>query len=452
MGVYGGVYLKNVVLGFIIICILLFEVSCFAAVHKKADKVYIKKNPQEIVCLGSKKHKDYVIIVEKDIQQLTLYSSGRRCKEIARFKCSTGEVAGAKKKSGDKKTPEGVYFFINKFKKKYIADIYGAMAFPTDYPNIFDKNCGKTGNAIWLHGTNKELKNFDSNGCIVLEDKNILKLASYIELNKTPIILIDRLSYKESDQVVNRKHIIAFISKWNKSIKTGTYHEFLDKYSYKYAPEIYWWNRWSRLRTSLMSVYSSFDLRTRVISILKYKDIFVVLADQAVTAKNKSVTVGRIKIYLSFENGVYKILGNEFLTTLYKNRPDEKEIPLNVSAVMLKQNIEAEAEIVKLIAKWSRSWSSKNILKYRSCYSDKFFSKGKNLDAWIKYKKKLNRKYGKINVDVKKIVVKNSYNKACARFIQIYKRNKYKEVGRKRLVFDYENGNWKIIKEIWAEL
>ncbi len=440
-------------LGFFIICILLFEASCFAAVHKKTDKVYIAKNPQSIVYHGTKKQKDYVIVVEKEIQQLTLYLSGGTVKKIARFKCSTGKVTGAKNKSGDKKTPEGVYFFTKKFKNKYISDIYGIMAFPTDYPNIFDKNCGKNGNAIWLHGTNKVLKNFDSNGCIVLEDKNIFKIASYIELNRTPIILIDRISYKESEQIKrSRREITAFISKWSKSLETGTYHEFLDRYSDKYAPEIYWWNRWMKLRAGLKSEYSSFGFTTRIISISAYKDIFVVLADQILTAKGKSVEIGRKKIYLSFKNGIYKIEGDEFLTTFHKNKLIQKEKPVNISAVMLKQNIEAEAEIVKLIGKWSRSWSSKNIVKYKSCYSDNFFSKGKNLNAWIKYKKKLNIRYGKINVAVKKIVVENSYNKATARFIQIYRRNAYKEVGRKRLVFNYENGKWKIVEENWSKL
>ena len=107
------------------------------------------------------------ILVEKKSQTLFLYSAkeGHLLLEF-QAACSTGEVFGRKQKSGDRKTPEGIYFLLDEYKDKYLSPIYGKKAFPTDYPNLLDKKAGRNGSAIWIHGTNKKLKPMDSNGCV----------------------------------------------------------------------------------------------------------------------------------------------------------------------------------------------------------------------------------------------------------------------------------------------
>ena len=75
-----------------------------------------------------------------------------------------------------KKTPEGIYFLENEYDDRYLAPIYGKKAFTTDYPNYLDKKAGKNGSAIWIHGTNKQLKPRDSNGCVAMNNKDILEL------------------------------------------------------------------------------------------------------------------------------------------------------------------------------------------------------------------------------------------------------------------------------------
>jgi murein L,D-transpeptidase YafK len=121
---------------------------------------------------------EYAVIIEKKSQQLFLYGfQDGEFREILRFPCSTGKIPGRKTLSGDSKTPEGVYFFIKEHLDKDLSPIYGAKAFPIDYPNLMDRRKGRGGNSIWLHGTNKPLKKRDSNGCIVLEDADLLKIS-----------------------------------------------------------------------------------------------------------------------------------------------------------------------------------------------------------------------------------------------------------------------------------
>ncbi len=138
---------------------------------------------------------EYILVVEKDTQQFFLYSYDGTFKEMYQFDCSTGKKYGPKIRRGDAKTPEGIYFFVKQFEEKDLSPIYGTRAYPMDYPNFLDRVAERTGSAIWLHGINKTLKPMDSNGCVELENVNIDEIAKYITLNRTPIIVTDRLTY-----------------------------------------------------------------------------------------------------------------------------------------------------------------------------------------------------------------------------------------------------------------
>jgi len=62
-----------------------------------------------------------------------------------------------------------------------------------NYPNIMDQRQSKQGNGIWVHGTNEELKERSTNGCIVLTNGDVAQLDPYIRLLHTPITVEDTL-------------------------------------------------------------------------------------------------------------------------------------------------------------------------------------------------------------------------------------------------------------------
>ncbi|MBU2521702.1 MAG: L,D-transpeptidase family protein [Proteobacteria bacterium] len=110
----------------------------FAVSHNQEASA--KLRPAMLVSCSTEQGNEYAMVVEKDTQCLFLYKYDEKMyNEINRFKCSTGETPGAKSVSGDKRTPEGVYFFTQEYKKRDLAPIYGTRAFPTDYPNILDR-------------------------------------------------------------------------------------------------------------------------------------------------------------------------------------------------------------------------------------------------------------------------------------------------------------------------
>lgn len=172
--------------------------------------------PDSLVSLAA----GHAIIIDKTIQRLFVYrfdgTSFQRTYEAA---CSTGKNKGTKIRSGDARTPEGVYFPIKFFPDEDLGAIYGSMAFDLSYPNILDKKEGKNGNNIWLHGTDKLLTPYQSNGCVALENNDIEAISRFITLNETPIIIQDYIKWvPPSIQIAQRDDITPFISDWTSAV------------------------------------------------------------------------------------------------------------------------------------------------------------------------------------------------------------------------------------------
>ncbi len=194
------------------------------------------------------------ILVEKNTQTLRVYtyqSDTDQYDKVFETSCSTGEAAGRKTLEGDKKTPEGVYLIKEIFEDRYLTPIYGKRAFTTDYPNLLDTILGRTGSAIWIHGTNKILKSMDSNGCVAMNNHDVVKLDQYIRPDETPVILADHIEYSSQEQIKREKiSVLKFLEQWCNTLNSGTYHEFLSYYSDDYLPEMEWWMDWKQLRST----------------------------------------------------------------------------------------------------------------------------------------------------------------------------------------------------------
>lgn len=132
------------------------------------------------------------IVVEKRTQKLMLFEQGKSLKHIKTFTCATGENPGTKKISGDAKTPEGVYFITEIFQDNEIT-VFGSRAFHLNYPNVFDNYDGNNGDGIFIHGTNKTLIPYSTNGCITLNNDDLEKLAPFLTVKTIPVIVVETL-------------------------------------------------------------------------------------------------------------------------------------------------------------------------------------------------------------------------------------------------------------------
>ena len=137
----------------------------------------------------------HLLIVEKETQKLLLYRYDGNYRQIKSYFCASGENPGKKRKEKDEKTPEGIYFNDRTFRDRKVT-VFGDRAFGLNYPDVFDSLAGNRGSGIFIHGSNRPVAPYSTNGCLVLDNGDIADLDGRIDLKQTPVIIGERLPYR----------------------------------------------------------------------------------------------------------------------------------------------------------------------------------------------------------------------------------------------------------------
>jgi len=460
----------------------------------RADGQALK--PAALVKLDPLRGGQYAIVVDKATQQLSLYGfENGRFRRIEQVPCSTGKVRGDKQKSGDQKTPEGAYFFTREILDRDLAPLYGSGAFPLDYPNFRDKKAGRNGYAIWLHGTNRPLKARDSNGCIAVRNADLDRLKPFISLQRTPIVIQDRMQYDtETDAVRQTAQIKRFLSMWNAALQKGSYHEYLSFYAPEYLPDISWWPKWREERDRAgASVSATPETTVEGAIILKDGDIYTVLFDRYMRLGAHRQYIGAQKLYVALRPDGLKIVGDVFQAPS-TDLPAKREHLLLAGVQKLELAAAKEAEAIAarqqaavkqaetiaarqqsngqqsepvakrrpgagkqgesipaMVAGWLKAWSSKDLKRYGSYYHRGFVSQGMNKRQWLAHKARLNKKYRSISVSASDLRIDQGRDRSTVSFIQNYRSNVYRALGIKTLILRREGDRWKIFRESWKK-
>ncbi|MFA5903838.1 MAG: L,D-transpeptidase family protein [Desulfobacula sp.] len=458
---------------YLLVLLILFVASILANPAISAED---NTRPSAIIRLPENEN---AILVEKKNQTLFLYSSRAGNLQLQyKTPCSTGEMNGVKQKAGDKKTPEGIYFLKDEYEDQYLSAVYGVKAFPLDYPNLIDKRTGKDGSAIWIHGTNKVLKPMDSNGCIALENSSILKLASYITLDSTPVILVEELSKIDRETIIKQEQEInLLLDKWYKAVENGSYHDYLSFYSDEYLPEIDWWTKWSEIRKNLSG--PSFKVERDKTGIYYHDKVFVVVFDNLLSINTDKILLGKRKLFLEKKGQTYKITGEEYQNVTKEFQSAQTPLiaaALRIAKPVLKPVSEIETKsaigekpaaekkpaieakpaieikpVLETVSQWLAAWSAKDIDKYASFYANNFFSDGMNKKKWVERKRIIAGKNSFISVSGKKFQIKQQNDTCEVLFFQEYKSNGLTTQGTKKLNLINKGGLWKIYQESWKE-
>ncbi len=193
--------------------------------------------------INSEVKPEYVILVEKKSQTAQIIKvryPGLDYEIVKTLPVSTGSNLGDKQIQGDLKTPEGFYMIESYITENDLPDRYGVGAYVLNYPNKMDKIFRKTGSGIWLHGTDEpELVSYDTRGCVRFNNPDLISLESYIELEKTPVIIQETLDYKPSEHVIELGALFQrLLNDW----KTAWENLDSDKYLELYHPNFFYAN------------------------------------------------------------------------------------------------------------------------------------------------------------------------------------------------------------------
>jgi murein L,D-transpeptidase YafK len=261
---------------------------------------YLLKNKN--VKFGYYDNPTNIIVCYKEKKVLDVYSFNDNLKLRHRFtNILTGKNFGNKWKEGDGKTPIGVYTLKYKLDDNNLNDFYGPLAYPTNYPNLYDSYLGKSGHGIWIHGFPKDNPNrdFNTKGCIALPNKELIKLSKMIDY-KNAILIIDTDNLPTTDKkTVNI--LLKEIFKWRYAWKYNnldTYLSFYDKKDFKKENK-YGFQTFSRLKKTIF--------KRQKHKILKFRDLKII------PYPSKDNNIYKISFYEIFKANGHSFEGNKVL-------------------------------------------------------------------------------------------------------------------------------------------
>lgn len=215
------------------------------------------KLPMQLLGMGEST--ETAILVEKKYNRLYVYArtaAQQPPRLIRDYYVSTGKKTGNKQTRGDLRTPEGVYFVTSWIPDEKLPAKYGVGAFPVNYPNELDRKQGKTGNGIWLHGTDPAFYSrppLDSEGCVVLPNIDLRDLKSEIKPGETPVIITEEVNWlKPQDWQQQRLEILAALEQWRRDWESMDIAKYLSHYSADFWSGVYTYDSWASRKRAII--------------------------------------------------------------------------------------------------------------------------------------------------------------------------------------------------------
>lgn len=213
----------------------------------------------------------YAFLVDKKQRTLTVWQyHDNMIKLVSAWPTDIGQNDGDKRVEGDKRTPEGVYFFQTSMDGRKVSyDEYGVRIFTLDYPNYFDRLEKKTGNGIWFHAI-PETKTLTrgSRGCVVVRNETIEHLASFIDLKRTPMVITNEVEYIEPakwQELRNTYH--QWIEDWRKAWTGKDLEGYLAWYGERFRSNGMNKERWRAYKKGLADRYKFIDVNLKDVQI-----------------------------------------------------------------------------------------------------------------------------------------------------------------------------------------
>ncbi|MFV1922722.1 MAG: L,D-transpeptidase family protein [Methylotenera sp.] len=268
----------------------------------------------------------HLILIDTVMSRLFVYKKTKTgLQHVADYYVTIGKNGTDKNVEGDKRTPIGLYFASKKLTTP-LSDFYGDGAYPLNYPNALDKHNKKTGHGIWLHGTPKDTYSRPpraSDGCVVLSNPDLNKLASILDVGNTPVIISDNIEWvsnvETSTQTTELSSLNKALEKWQQDWISQNTDKYLSHYSNQFFYGDGTFNEWADHKRRVQAGKPKVAIRISDVSMFSYPNlrnsnnlkpntkIIVVDFDQyyeSPTLKNKM----RKRQYWTNENNQWKII------------------------------------------------------------------------------------------------------------------------------------------------
>ncbi|OIO82872.1 MAG: hypothetical protein AUJ88_00950 [Gallionellaceae bacterium CG1_02_56_997] len=256
----------------------------------------------------------YALVVDTSRSTLYVYENIQgEPRYLTDFYVTIGKLGAEKVSAGDQRTPIGVYFVQANLPRKQLANMYGSGAFPISYPNEWDKKNGRTGGGIWLHGTPSDTYSRPpraSNGCVVLGNDDLNKLAPYLQVGVTPVIITNKMAWSNAQDQTDRDSLLQEMDQWRRdwaSLDTGAY---LKHYARNFTSENSNLDAWAKHKQSINAGKSWIKVSFSEVSLFTYPgqpNMAVVNFNQDYSSNNLSNRMKKRQYWIK-QNNRWQIL------------------------------------------------------------------------------------------------------------------------------------------------
>lgn len=256
----------------------------------------------------------YALVVDTSRSTLFVYQNvDGEPRYVTDFYVTIGKLGTDKLASGDQRTPIGVYFVKAELPRKELADIYGDAAYPINYPNEWDRRNKRTGSGIWLHGTPRNTYSRPpraSNGCVVLANADLEKLAPYLQVGITPVIIANRMDWASEQDQAERAGLMQAVEQWRKDWASLDTDAYLRHYAQDFSSNDMDYRAWAKQKKLVNSAKSWIKVGISEVSMFVYPeqpDMVVVDFEQDYRSSNLSNRMKKRQYWIRQDNG-WKII------------------------------------------------------------------------------------------------------------------------------------------------
>ena len=284
-----------------------------ARLQRRSQNRPLGEIPKYLLQMQPEQH--YAIVVDVSLSTLYVYQNANgEPRYVADFYISSGKNGAEKLKEGDQRTPLGVYYVTADLPKSQLSDFYGAGAYPISYPNEWDRQHGRNGHGIWLHGTPSDTYSrppHSSNGCVVLTNQDLATLGKTLQVGLTPVIIAEHVEWASAESWRTERDALSNqIENWRREWENRDTEAYLGYYAKSFNANGQTLAQWTDQKRRVNQAKSWITVRISNVSMFLYPgygNLAVVNFDQDYSSSNLSTRMKKRQYWIN-ENKHWKII------------------------------------------------------------------------------------------------------------------------------------------------
>ena len=287
--------------------------EALARLHALRERPRAQRLPRAVLQLHpGQKH---ALLVDSRHSRLYVFENvDGRPHYLADYYVSLGKRGVDKAREGDQKTPIGVYHVTANLPRQKLSDFYGAGAYPINYPNEWDRQRGRDGYGIWVHGTPPDTYSRPpraSDGCIVLANPDLLSVGRLVQVGMTPVIIADEIEWADAGTLqAERSWLAGALELWRADWESRDTERYLAHYAAEFRAGKQERKAWAEHKRNVNAAKTWIRVTLAQVSMLRYpreSDFVAVSFEQDYRSSNLSNTMRKLQ-YWKRVNGRWRIL------------------------------------------------------------------------------------------------------------------------------------------------